>query len=415
MFGKRDSATSSGASGAGAFRPAARVAASERRDAGGAPLTERPTQERAPSVADRFARRVRAPFSSRRLKGPDAAGDAVPGAAQNSATNAVPDAVHGARIRRGTTPGLRPASLRRSRCPRFWVSLRPPDGKPLGSGRLRVWSYVLQALRIPHLAARTPRPEIFVPAFLEGHALTHVLEYEREGKGRGKSLTLPPRPHAWLAFLALLPMLVVWVVERATRLPALPPGFPKDPDEWTMLCAFDSVRVTLFGEWSRAFTALFLHEDLAHLAANTAFSLIFIRMLARRSGFGLAVLATFLVGALANVATLPFREGYTLSIGFSTALFAVVGMVSGLASRESRAFALLPLACGAGLLAMLGTGGENTDYAAHVSGLVCGMGAGLLLAPLLERRPGLLDTVPQSLFLAAGLAIPLIAFHARLF
>ena len=70
-------------------------------------------------------------------------------------------------------------------------------------------------------------------------------------------------------------------------------------------------------------------------------------------------------------------------------------------SLRSRALAVPPLAAGAALLAMLGTEGENTDYMAHICGLACGTGLGLLLGLALRRFPSLAETAWQS---AAGAA-----------
>jgi rhomboid protease GluP len=70
-------------------------------------------------------------------------------------------------------------------------------------------------------------------------------------------------------------------------------------------------------------------------------------------------------------------------VGFSTAIFAAIGIVCGqqLTSRRPSLLRQLiqPLGAGTGLLAMLGTEGEQTDLGAHLLGFGCGLGCGLLL------------------------------------
>ena len=65
------------------------------------------------------------------------------------------------------------------------------------------------------------------------------------------------------------------------------------------------------------------------------------------------------------------------------------------------------LAAGAALLAMLGTEGENTDYAAHVAGLVCGLALGLAEGWRLRRGWPALPQIPAGLL---ALALPVLAW-----
>ena len=83
-------------------------------------------------------------------------------------------------------------------------------------------------------------------------------------------------------------------------------------------------------------------------------------------------------GALGNALTALLRPRPVLSLGFSTALFASIGAISGYMAcqQQGKRKAMLPVAAAAALLAMLGTEGENTDYAAHLAGLGCGLALG---------------------------------------
>jgi len=138
-------------------------------------------------------------------------------------------------------------------------------------------------------------------------------------------------------------------------------------------------------------------------------TLLFLALLARLTGVGRAVWLTMLGGILGNALTVLLRPRAVVSLGFSTALFASVGALAGLmASREAqRRKAVLPIAAGAALLAMLGTEGENTDYAAHVAGLVCGLALGLAEGWRLRRGWPALPQIPAGLL---ALALPVLAW-----
>ena len=286
--------------------------------------------------------------------------------------------------------------------------------------RLFTWPYVLQALRLPYRLCHFPEPVLVVPALVAELAAINLAEFDEEEAHPHVPACHPEQPHAWLTCLVILPLVLVHVLTGMTGtgpaalpdLAALP--LPATRQAWLDLCSLDCVRVLLFGEWSRCITALFLHQDAGHLAANAAFSLLFCRLLGNRTGFGLALVLTIWTGALANAVTVPLREGPVTSLGFSTALFAAIGSLSGFASHFSRPQAFLPLACGAGLLALLGSSGENTDYMAHVTGLLCGMLTGWATALLTVRHPQLFKAHWQTCFLAAAFLLPPAGFALRL-
>ncbi|MDO5538169.1 MAG: rhomboid family intramembrane serine protease [Desulfovibrionaceae bacterium] len=302
------------------------------------------------------------------------------------------------------------------RIPPFWMPLFPPS-QPLQGRRLHTWPYVLQALRIPYRLFRGWEPLICVPVLLEKKARRNLYEYDEEEIAPKRTGHLPDeRPLAWLASLIIVPIILVYALQNWAPLHTLAPalGFPAEAADWSELLGADNVRMRLFHEWSRAVTALFLHADIAHLVANAAFTFIFARLLGAWTGFGLAFFLIVWAGALGNVVCAVVRQGFVLSIGFSTALFAAVGALSGFVSLFSRPKAMLPLAAGAAILAMLGTEGENTDYLAHVCGLVCGMLAGLGAAAASVRKPSLMRLPWQLLFLLLSAALPLFCFWLRL-
>lgn len=139
------------------------------------------------------------------------------------------------------------------------------------------------------------------------------------------------------------------------------------------------------GELWRLVTGLTLHADLAHLFSNVFTGGIFMILLSRNLGVGLAWGAVLLAGVAGNGINTLVQDYSHTAIGFSTSVFAAVGALAGVRSRErSSEFSgtlekMAPVAAGLGLLAMLGTGGGNVDVAAHVFGFICGVVFGVAL------------------------------------
>jgi membrane associated rhomboid family serine protease len=142
----------------------------------------------------------------------------------------------------------------------------------------------------------------------------------------------------------------------------------------------------LAGEWWRAFTALTLHIELAHLGGNLAFGAFFGLFVGRYLGHGVGWLAVVLAAGGANVLNAWVQSPAHRSIGASTAVFAALGLL--VAYTWRRGFLrdtpwrarIAPIIAGLGLLAFTGTSGENTDLGAHLFGFIAGIGLGLLLA-----------------------------------
>jgi rhomboid protease GluP len=151
----------------------------------------------------------------------------------------------------------------------------------------------------------------------------------------------------------------------------------------------------MHGEFWRTLTALTLHAGLAHALGNTLIGGFFLASLAGRIGAGFALAGAVLTGALGNFVNAIYHQTAHSSIGASTAVFGVVGLLCGFeAWRRNRLTipwrgAWVPLGAGIALLAMLGTGSAKTDLAAHIFGLLSGMTLGFAAAPPFRaRRPG---------------------------
>lgn len=147
----------------------------------------------------------------------------------------------------------------------------------------------------------------------------------------------------------------------------------------------DAARM-LQGEWWRAATALTLHADLAHVAANAVAMGVFLGAVARRLGPALATWLALAAGVAGNMLTaLVLRDGH-VSIGASTAVFGALGTLSAL--QVPRRGAWLTLGAGVALLGFLGTG-VRADLLAHLFGFAVGVTEGLAVRRMTPPRRSL--------------------------
>jgi membrane associated rhomboid family serine protease len=195
------------------------------------------------------------------------------------------------------------------------------------------------------------------------------------------------------------------------------------PPVWTERGAADSIAIIQRGEWWRTFTALTLHADLPHVAANIATGVLFAVFLLPQLGTGLTWLAIVLSGALGNALnSWAYGRESHVTIGASTAVFGALGLLVSLdflarwraPHTRSRWQLVLPLGAGLALLAFLGSGGEDAereriDYMAHFWGFVAGvvLGAVAALLRLRERTPQLVQHVAAF----AAMAVLVVAWR----
>lgn len=145
------------------------------------------------------------------------------------------------------------------------------------------------------------------------------------------------------------------------------------------------------GQWWRLFTAVMLHGDLAHLAANLTTGLLLLGLAMGALGPGIGLLACFLAGAGGNLAGLLFYSETHRSLGASGMVMGALGLLAaqwlvllrhGLTPRQLVVRGVLS---GGLLLVLLGfSPGRNVDVLAHVAGF----GTGLLLGAVLALLPG---------------------------
>jgi rhomboid protease GluP len=161
---------------------------------------------------------------------------------------------------------------------------------------------------------------------------------------------------------------------------------------WFQSGSAQSSRI-LSGEAWRAVTALTLHADLAHVAANAAGLVVFATGLCRYFGSGLAMALLLFAGTAGNLINALLRGPGHNAVGASTALFGAVGILAAtqVVRRRPRARSRwrtwAPLGAGLALLAFLGSSPES-DVLAHLFGFLAGAVLGIAVAGTLPRMPG---------------------------
>jgi len=248
-------------------------------------------------------------------------------------------------------------------------------------GRARLWSLVLLAVGIPNLIEEGESGLVVkVPSARFDQAVRELSLFTEEnrdwppprpfGEDGGRGGYRPPT-------LLLLGGLLAFYVFTG---PAV------GSSEWFVRGAVDSTAIVQLGQWWRLFTALTLHADPVHLMGNLVLGGLVVHFLLRIYGLGLGLFLTIVSGALANYGNVLAHGPGHLSVGFSTAVFAAVGLLSGSQlDRQRFGGIVLPVGAGLSLLAVLGSEGPHTDLGAHLWGLAVGMGFGLIRR-LLQRK-----------------------------
>lgn len=145
------------------------------------------------------------------------------------------------------------------------------------------------------------------------------------------------------------------------------------------------------GEWWRGVTALTLHLDLPHLAANLVFGSIFGYFAAQMFGTGLAWITILAGGTLGNILNAWLQTASHRAVGASTAIFAALGLIAAFTWRRWRRNdktwlrRWAPILAGIAVLAYTGAGGERTDVLAHLTGFASGVLLGVIYARAGDR------------------------------
>lgn len=260
-------------------------------------------------------------------------------------------------------------------------------GLPASRNQAEQWSLVLRAANIPCVIKFEKHSWVIkVSPVHEKKALREIAAYMDENSDwppdRPKKRVQPPvltkyQPPTILMMGALV---ILYVISG--------PWYGGSP--FFSLGAISGKQILEHGQWYRLVTALTLHADVVHLFGNILIGGVLVHFLCRLLGYGLGWFLILVSGTLGNFVNILLHGNPHNSVGFSTAIFGTIGILSGYqaASRRTEALKeiLLPLAAGAGLLAILGAGGPRTDLGAHFFGLLAGAVLGGFLVFLPAQR-----------------------------
>ena len=283
---------------------------------------------------------------------------------------------------------------------------------------LESWRICLAAKGIPHIiTGRGAESRIFVPPIFEFYARKELAEFARERSGNPIKIVFANLRNTHLVLLFFL-LLILWHAVTTDTLPLT--GIPAH-GKWIDIGCVWGDKVFKLHEYFRLVTALTLHADTLHLMNNVVLGAPIMALLARRIGFGAALFGTILAGTCGNAISCVYQPGYYRSVGFSTAVFATIGILcANMAVRDILEYgrieknrllriAFIPFAAGIAFLALFGAEGENVDYPAHIFGLACGMILGALYTAVTGSRiPG---KIMQALLAMVALVIPALAWH----
>jgi membrane associated rhomboid family serine protease len=240
-------------------------------------------------------------------------------------------------------------------------------------------------------------------------ALAHLKQFETES--RPAPPAPPPQrlhPNAWIGcviYVAVLIGVAFMISNGLGRLDAFDVG------------ELDAGKVQS-GQWWRAWTALTLHVDAAHLAGNLAAGAWLGYLAARLIGSGAAWLLIVTGAAFANLLEALLGPPTHRAVGASTAVFTALGLLAAHSWRarmslsQKWAWRWGPLVAGVVLLGLTGSEGERTDIVAHVIGFGVGIAVGATAALPSVRRA--LSRVPQWLTGLTAFASIVIAWTCAL-
>ncbi len=292
-----------------------------------------------------------------------------------------------------------------------WVAI-PPELKqglaqqPLSQRKLQNWTLVLQSRRIPCQARKNDRSwQLFVPAEHYQTACRELQHYETENRDwpppPPKERKLHENTSSTIWILILLAVFHNLTIHKGDL-------FGQYHIDWFELGNAHAQKI-LSGEWWRLVTALTLHSGALHLAGNIAVGGMFMVRLCRILGSGRAWFLVLVAGILGNLVNACVQSPVHRSIGASTAAFGAVGLLAAINMLHFRENLWrrwpVPIAAALGLLALLGTGGENTDIAAHLFGFLFGIGLGFLSAYLADKNEPLTKSMSRTHFTNKILAI----------
>ncbi len=249
------------------------------------------------------------------------------------------------------------------------------------------WILVLSATNIPHtLKAEHQQYTLLVPEQYQLKAEYQLQKYVEENRN------WPPQKPAADRFAPKFQLF-------STLLFGLLAGFYlitgswNEQSNWFTYGAGNSADILYNHQWYKIITPLTLHADNVHLIGNCLIGGVLLHFLCKSTGNGLALFLTLASAVVANYVNVLVHGSGHIFVGYSTAVFATIGLLTSLQIQLYKRASFSPLRiitpfmAGLGLLAIFGSSGERTDLGAHFFGLLSGTAMGLLFSKaLLQYR-----------------------------
>jgi membrane associated rhomboid family serine protease len=236
----------------------------------------------------------------------------------------------------------------------------------------REYSLVLEARGIEHETEEEEGSWVLsVPVGMRHRAYEELSRYSVERSVR-RSVPEVVQTHSGAAIGVFLYVLILLLAAYCA-------GNATFGADWLSLGSLDS---GARGEWWRAVTALTLHLDQEHLLGNVLFGAVAGMAASRLLGPGVAWASILGAAALANYAEILITPITHRAVGASTAVFAALGLLSGMAwrqrltLRERLWYRWAPLIAGICLLTLLGAGTAHVDVLGHGLGFLFGLAVG---------------------------------------
>jgi len=236
---------------------------------------------------------------------------------------------------------------------------------------LNNYSLVLCAANITHRIQyiSADHIEIYVASKQRERALYEINAYDSE------NLNWPPSVRAD-SFVPTFRAMSVIIIGCLVLLFGLS-GNWQAHSVWFQKGAGDSAAILDNFQLYRLVTSLTLHADVVHLMGNCFLGLFLLHFFLHLTGNGIGLCAMLLGATLANLINVLVHGPGHLFVGFSTAIFCLIGMLCTISfAMQTGRLTLhffMPVMSGLALLAFLGSSGERTDLGAHLFGLFCGL------------------------------------------
>lgn len=242
------------------------------------------------------------------------------------------------------------------------------------SRHLNTYSLVLSASGITHRIQyiSSDHIEIYVNTRQKERALYEISAYDLENKDWPPSVQTDNFAPTFRAMSSMVIGILVFIYGIT--------GDWHHESIWFQKGGGDSAAILNNFEFYRLVTPLTLHADVVHLLGNCFLGGILLHYFLHLTGNGIGLFTMLVTATIANLINVVLHGPGHLFVGFSTAVFSIIGMLCTISfimrtNRFTFHF-FMPVMSGLAFLAFLGSSGERTDLGAHLFGLLCGLISG---------------------------------------